>query len=454
YPLDEKFVKPFLSISEERKKLGVKDIFTILLSFGGEGIGSYAILEEILRQDLPIQILVLCGRNKEAVKNVKEIARKAHSTHILPYGFVSNMQDFMYCCDISAGKAGMNTTFESIYMRRPFMVTKSLINERVNVALIKKYNFGWVPASAAEFVEIVKLAVNKPETLTLLRKNMEAVPYELSSDILAADIFNRFQARKRLPQVKTLFFDLAGTLCDIPIGNIWELVNAKGFEKVLEAIGYPEKADASAAGILTDRFIKRKTQLRKEAKSTLKEFYLGAQLRDFFLEQMQHDTLLRECLSNYDLNGKAVLEQFDLLYMQPELDITKPFDKAAESLKKLASRYDLYLLSNNASTKLVECLVDKMKIRSYFKKVFISSEIGWRKPHRNFAAPILKLLNINPLEIAMIGDRLTQDIRMANENGMLAIYISAAEHEDNHGIDDIHFDYEIKSLHGLVSLLT
>ena len=452
YPLDNKFKKIFEDQKTEREKLGLDDIFTVLLSYGGEGVGSFDILEEIIKQDLSIQVVVLCGRNIKAVNKLLELAEKSQSVRIIPLGFISNMQDYLYSCDISAGKAGMNTTFESIYLRKPFIVTKALINEQVNVDLIKKYNIGWVPNNTDEFVTIVKEAFKNPKSLESYKKRMENITYTFSADKLAQDIIKRFEAKKRLPDITTLFFDLAGTLCDIPIGNIWEQINQAGFRNVLENFGYLQLADSSKATALIDSFVSQKALLRKIAKHTLEEFYLGKQVSDFFLKEIQKDDILKKCLKNIDLSAAQTLIEFDELFMKPELDITVPFTNAVKVLNKLSKRYSMYLLSNNSSQKLVEKIVDKIGIGRFFKKIYISCDIGWRKPHREFIKPILDELKINTANIAMIGDRLNQDIQLAHETGMLSIYISAAAHEDNNGVD-IPFDLEIRTLEELVGLL-
>jgi processive 1,2-diacylglycerol beta-glucosyltransferase len=452
YPLDNKFKKVFEDRKIERKKLGLEDIFTLLLSYGGEGVGSFDILEEIIKQNLPIQIVILCGRNEKAVAKLQDLIEKSQSARIIPLGFITNMQDYLYCCDISAGKAGMNTTFESIYLRRPFMVTKALVNEQVNVDLIMKHDIGWVPKDANEFAAIVKGAFEHPESLEPYKKRMESITYTFSADKLAHDIMKRFEAKKRLPEITTLFFDLAGTLCDIPIGNIWEQINQAGFKNVLDHIGYLQVAERSDAALLTDAFVNQKASLRKIAKQTLEEFYLGKQLSDFFLKEIPKNKILGKCLKSIDLTSAQTLMKFDELFMEPELDITIPFTNAVKVLKKLSKRYSMYLLSNNASQKLVEKIVEKIGIGRFFKKIYISCDIGWRKPHSNFVKPILEELKIDTAHIAMIGDRLNQDIQMAYETGMLSIYISVAAHEDNDGID-IPFDLEIRSLEELVGLL-
>jgi FMN phosphatase YigB (HAD superfamily) len=301
-------------------------------------------------------------------------------------------------------------------------------------------------------MDIVERAIEQPEMIETCKQNMEKIPYVFSAEQLASDVLTRYHARKRLSEVTTLFFDLAGTLCDIPISHIWESVNEEGFRSVLDAIGYADKADSAQMGKLTSQFIDQKKQLRAEAKKSLREFYLGTQLDDFFRQASREDTLLADVLEQLDLGEADRLDMFDSVYMRSELDITRPFSGVVKTLKNLSKHYDLYLLSNNASRQLVHGIIEKIGVKGLFKDVFISCDLGHRKPDSRFIEPILKKTGISAAQTAMIGDRLGQDIAMAQKEGMVSIFMSAEEHEDNEGVS-IPYDYEVKTLEGLERLL-
>lgn len=461
FPLDDKFHKQFGSVAAERKKLGLKNTFTLLLSFGGEGIGAYTIIEELIRRDLPIQLVVACGRNEGAVEKIHDMAKDAKHIHVKAIGFTLNLQDYIYCSDISAGKSGMNTTFESIFLRKPFIVTKSLVNELVNVRLITEQGYGWEKREPDEFCDLIERLLADPTPLKETSQRMAEAPYRFSTDVNARALIIDTLAQKFLKDKQGLLFDLAGTLCDIPIGEIWEEVNVRGFADALAEIGYGERTSPEAAQAMAQRFVARKAVLRKAAKKDLREYEITRQFIDFFTVERKTDPVLDELLTELASGSKdsedlprPLLERLEEIFITPELQITIPFEGVNEMLEELSSRYTLHLLSNNVSRILVERILEMMDITKYFTKVFVSSELGWRKPHVNFIDPVLTQLGTNDVScLCMIGDRLNQDIQMANEKGMTSIYISAAEHEDNDGVE-IPFDIEVKDLSELHRLLT
>lgn len=59
-----------------------------------------------------------------------------------------------------------------------------------------------------------------------------------------------------------------------------------------------------------------------------------------------------------------------------------------------------------AESGLVESIVEKCGIGAYFRGIFVSSDIGYRKPHERFARSVLETLNAEGRDCVMIGDRL------------------------------------------------
>lgn len=89
---------------------------TVLISAGGLGIGNLLPLIPILnRIQLPIQVLVMCGKSAELKGQVDGAV-----AHLTPgkvvfktFGFTTQMDRFMSCCDLIFGKPGGLTTWES-----------------------------------------------------------------------------------------------------------------------------------------------------------------------------------------------------------------------------------------------------------------------------------------------------------------------------------------------------
>lgn len=95
----------------------------------------------------------------------------------------------------------------------------------------------------------------------------------------------------------------------------------------------------------------------------------------------------------------------------------------------------------------------KVKLSSYFEKVFISDEIGHDKPTVEFFEPVLKEINekypdIKKDEMLIIGDSLSSDIQ-----GGLNIGIKTCWYNPNHLKTDLPINYEIDKLSKVLEII-
>ena len=140
-------------------------------------------------------------------------------------------------------------------------------------------------------------------------------------------------------------------------------------------------------------------------------------------------------------------------FIGPELEISVLFPGAKDLIRKLSKRYRLFILSNNVSGELVHSILRKGGIGKYFERVFVSSEIGFRKPQMIFIEHVMKELNARPEDCIMVGDRISQDISMAEKAGIRSVLVSLRHHEDNADAREEGFDHKVNSLEELGKLL-
>ncbi len=94
------------------------------------------------------------------------------------------------------------------------------------------------------------------------------------------------------------------------------------------------------------------------------------------------------------------------------------FDGIIEMLEKLSLTHKLYIASNGIGITQYTRLKNN-NLNKYFEKIFISEEIGSKKPDREFFEIIFKEICVkNKNEVLMIGDTLTSDILGANNAGI------------------------------------
>ena len=86
---------------------------TILISAGGFGVGPVESLVQILQKvQQPIQVIVICGRNKKLENRLKDISVTNHPMEVI--GFTQKMDDWMAASDLLVGKAGGLTSSEAL----------------------------------------------------------------------------------------------------------------------------------------------------------------------------------------------------------------------------------------------------------------------------------------------------------------------------------------------------
>ena len=107
-----------------REKLGVPaDRFTVLLADGGYGVGKMKpMVKEILKRDLPINIIAVCGKNEKLYKELSAMQSRG-TTVFKPMGLIDNMLEVIASADLSCGKSGASLMAEPCFFGVPQIIT-------------------------------------------------------------------------------------------------------------------------------------------------------------------------------------------------------------------------------------------------------------------------------------------------------------------------------------------
>lgn len=125
-------------------------------------------------------------------------------------------------------------------------------------------------------------------------------------------------------------------------------------------------------------------------------------------------------------------------------------DNALEILEHFSKKYNLYLVSNGTLS-VQDGRLNSAGIRKYFKGIFISEQLGFVKPQKEFFDAVFsKIPDFHKEEAIIIGDSLSSDIKGGNNARIKTCWFNP-KHAENQG--DIHIDYEIKSLKDLYEIL-
>ncbi len=94
------------------------------------------------------------------------------------------------------------------------------------------------------------------------------------------------------------------------------------------------------------------------------------------------------------------------------------FDGAEELLARLAPHCRLYIITNGISS-VQHSRLDSSPLRRYVERLFISSEIGSRKPEKAYFDYVLAQLgDVDPSAVLVVGDSLSSDIKGGTNAGL------------------------------------
>ena len=128
-------IDPVFALKKDKQAMRAKhslasDRTTILLSAGGEGVGSVeALISALLSLHHRVQIVAICGRNEELKKRLTRMAArmKPDATVLLkPFGYTLEMDELMTASDLVMGKPGGLTTSEGLAKGLVFVIVNPI----------------------------------------------------------------------------------------------------------------------------------------------------------------------------------------------------------------------------------------------------------------------------------------------------------------------------------------
>ena len=156
-----------------RRELNLRpDLTTGMLLFGGFGSKvMYEIVERLEAAALPLQLIVICGRNEKLAERFRARAWKL-PMHIV--GFTKEVHHLMRGADFLIGKPGPGSVAEAMVRRLPVILecnAWTLPQERYNTEWVKEKKVGIVLRSFDEIVSGVK-ELFEPGKLRELQANV------------------------------------------------------------------------------------------------------------------------------------------------------------------------------------------------------------------------------------------------------------------------------------------
>jgi Glycosyltransferase family 28 C-terminal domain len=162
--------------AEVRRQLNLRaDLPTGMLLFGGFGSKTmYDIVERLEIANLPLQLIVICGRNEKLAEKFRGRAWKL-PVHVV--GFTKEVHHLMRGADFLIGKPGPGSVAEAMVRQLPVILecnAWTLPQERYNTEWVKEKKVGIVLTSFADIVGGVKQLL-KPGKLAEFRANVASL---------------------------------------------------------------------------------------------------------------------------------------------------------------------------------------------------------------------------------------------------------------------------------------
>lgn len=183
FPVGPEFFKDTRSKKECREALNLApDRFTILLSMGGMAVprSTYAIVHELQKCDLPIQLMVVCGMNRSLKERMDRVAQKS-SIPMHVFGFTNQISQMMTAADLMISKPGPGTIMEAIIKELPMLidgVKEPMPQEKGNLEFVLKNEVGLKISHYREIPELIERLVTDPREYTWMQENMRKIKNE------------------------------------------------------------------------------------------------------------------------------------------------------------------------------------------------------------------------------------------------------------------------------------
>jgi len=172
-----------LSKKDARIQLGLDlNKPTIILNFGGEGIGNLELPKALVKRNLDWQVIVLGKLSRDTRRRFRSFMREYPSFSLLTPGFVDNVGVYIKACDVQLGKTGANSLLESLYLKRPFLMSQLLYTSKAFIDFMKDYKIGWAENKVSKQVAILENFFNSEEEQKEMEHVMNNLPLSFSSD--------------------------------------------------------------------------------------------------------------------------------------------------------------------------------------------------------------------------------------------------------------------------------
>ncbi|MFA5834981.1 MAG: glycosyltransferase [Bacteroidota bacterium] len=174
--IDEKFAQSLSveKISEVQTRFGLDPKKKLVLIIGGgDGIPhGKSILQNLLSTPLPVQIAIVCGKNKELYDDAMVL--KQQFPELIVFGFVDFVYELLNACDIVITKCGASTIMEILMMKKiPIIIDYLWEQELGNMEYVRDNRLGIFERDISKLPSILRDLISDDGTYKTFQHNIE-----------------------------------------------------------------------------------------------------------------------------------------------------------------------------------------------------------------------------------------------------------------------------------------
>jgi len=165
-PVSPKFDRE-MNRGEILSKLGLNPDLPIFLVMGGvyEGEIVKRICKQLADSLVPIQSIIVCGKNEKLYHNLEEVSSRARN-QVVRCGYVHNVEELMEVADLIITKAGGLTVSEALTKHLPLVIFKPIPGQEVeNAQFVQRMGAGQVAGTEEELAQLINHFLTYPEDL-------------------------------------------------------------------------------------------------------------------------------------------------------------------------------------------------------------------------------------------------------------------------------------------------
>lgn len=191
---------------------------------------------------------------------------------------------------------------------------------------------------------------------------------------------------------------------------------------------------------------------------TFRDAYIKArdllyEAADSNMEEPHFDLRVRNALQNLGYIKEAqtsIVQGATKAFSQQFMNYVRIDDNTTQMLKELYGKYRLGIVSNFAIPECVEDLLEREQLGQFFEVIIISGAVNKRKPDPEIFNLALQKMQLDPVDVAFVGDTVDADVKGAKDAGMKSVYIDRRPQKE---LEEYNPDYIIKSLSELPFIL-